>query len=73
MLTYSHHHQLFLVTILSRWTHTTNKNKSFNVEYLQWNTFLAVLMDPENHGSVLSMIGKADCVIGGVDKSTSYM
>jgi hypothetical protein len=73
MLTYSCYHQLFLVTILSRWTHPANKDKSFKVEYMQWNTFFAALMDPENHGSVLSMMGNADCIIGGVDYSTSYM
>jgi hypothetical protein len=58
---------------LSGWYDTSNRNKCFNVVFMTWKTFFKAMMDPEKHSGVLTNLAQADCVIGGVDRSTAYL
>ena len=67
------HIQLFLVCSMRRWSDTDDDRRRFNVSYITWRNFFDVIMEPDQHGDIMDIVANADCVIGGVDTTTSYM
>ncbi len=58
---------------LARSVNATNGHRQFNVHYMKWETFLQALLNPQNHQGAWDTLKQADCLIGGVDTSISYL
>lgn len=50
----------------------TGKNL-FSVEYVNWEDFRDALIDKDYDGKFWVKVAMADCLIGGVDISLSYL
>ena len=52
---------------------SSSKTNHFVVDFLDWETFFHAMMDRQAHSSTWKRMAQADCIIGGVDISISYM
>lgn len=50
-----------------------SKSNQFVVKFMDWDTFFNAMMDRRTHTEVWNQMAQADCIIGGVDTSISYM
>jgi len=54
-------------------THKNDGSHLFMVDFMDWDTFCNAMVKPhQNHDTWRRMAG-ADCLIGGIDTSLSYM
>jgi|HubBroStandDraft_3_1064219.scaffolds.fasta_scaffold01257_2 hypothetical protein len=61
-----------MVRLMRSQNHSTKTNQ-FVMKFLDWETFFQAMLDRPNHTSTWNVMAKADCIIGGVDTSISYM
>jgi hypothetical protein len=45
----------------------------FTVDFMNWNTFVEAMLDETHHQNTWDAMALADCMIGGIDYSLSYM
>lgn len=58
---------------LMRSQNSSSKTNQFVVDFLDWETFFQAMMNRQAHSNTWKRMAQADCIIGGVDTSISYM
>jgi hypothetical protein len=49
------------------------KLKLFTVDFIPWKSFLDAMLDRKGNVELWTRMSQADCFIGGVDTSISYL
>jgi len=47
--------------------------RQFNVDFMDWGTYCHAMLNRTNHTDTWNRLAQADCLIGGVDTSLSYL
>ncbi|KAG6369552.1 hypothetical protein JVT61DRAFT_14253 [Boletus reticuloceps] len=47
-------------------------SEAFDVRFMQWQDFRAIILDPTNDIEGWNMLAKVDCIIGGIDYSVDH-
>jgi hypothetical protein len=50
-----------------------NNTNRFKLDFMQWDTFRDAMLDHQYNTQTWLQIIEADCLIGGIDTSLSYM
>jgi hypothetical protein len=56
-----------------RYKNQNTGEKQFIVDFMNWNTFLDAILERTHHQETWDAMAQADCMIGGLDYSLSYM
>jgi hypothetical protein len=56
-----------------RATNPENGNKMFTIDFMSWDDFLNGMLNYQDRKETWVRLSNADCLIGGVDTSISYL
>jgi len=58
---------------LMRSKNHTSKTNQFILDFMDWDTFFQAMLNRNEHSNTWNRMAQADCIIGGIDTSISYM
>jgi hypothetical protein len=65
--------KLCVMVRLLREVSDNTKLNLFMVEFIPWKSFLNAMLDRKGNSDLWTRMSQADCLIGGVDTSISYL